>query len=169
MPKGVKMSLGHTKEVTVFNCGTGKEETYKIPKLPIRRSVELSIAFKNLFKTADIFKDDEQLAKVFSPSAENQVSEAEMVSVIADILPRLVEGGLEALIDVVAIGSSLDRDTIAELGFDDVTALVEAILDVNHIDKVKANVKNAMSLLGVEQKNLPKVTIPKTSPEVSTD
>ena len=50
-------------------------------------------------------------------------------------------------LDVLEVGSGLDRDVLESLGLDEASEILLAILTVNNVNAVVQNVKNLRSLL----------------------
>ncbi|MFW6327555.1 MAG: hypothetical protein ACOC2F_04515 [Bacteroidota bacterium] len=64
------------------------------------------------------------------------------------LLPDMMEVAFDEVINILAMGTDVDRDLIAEqVGIDEALEILEAIIEVNNLVKVVEKGKNMMNLL----------------------
>lgn len=102
------------------------EKTVKITKLPIVQYAELIRAVKEL---PAHFKDLQ--------GKEN--------SQLIEKLPEIIVNGLPDFIKVLTIATPLTESEIEQLGLDEITKLVMAVIEVNNYQEVYKTLKNAMT------------------------
>lgn len=125
--EAIEKALPIVKEVAIGG------EIVKVSKLPLGQYAKLLIALKNLPTSAlkDVQKvntDDNEQAIMF------------LLGVFAE--------AWEQVVDIIAIGSGLDKDRLMndpEIGLDGGVGLFLAIYEVNNLAKVIQTVKNAIT------------------------
>lgn len=123
-----------------------KEVTHEVRKLPLGRSAELSRAFKELPSAIKGLMDGEETKALFGDESQD-MDLVDMAVLIANNLGSLMEVAQDAIIEILQIGSGLDRQAIESLGLDEASELFLLIVKVNNLSALQANLKNAMSLL----------------------
>lgn len=141
----VEKSLPRSINVKVFY--DGKLQTVKIEKLPLGRAAKLAGVFKSLPKRIKALQENEKVREAWEKAAEGEVGVVQVGLQIVEILPELLEASAEAVLDVLEVGSGLDRDVLESLGLDEASEILLAILTVNNVNAVVQNVKNLQSLL----------------------
>jgi len=144
-----------------------KEVIHEVRKLPLGRAAELSRAFKELPAAIQGLMEGEETKVLFDESQSADLGLVDMAVLIANNLGSLLEVAQDAVIEILQIGSGLDRQIIEGLGLDEASELFLTIVRVNNLSAMQANLKNAMSLLspswGQRAQNTLKAVKPKKS------
>lgn len=98
----------------------------EIAKLPIGKYAELLKAIKNLPQHISGF--------------ENKKNDE-----IIGMLPMLIGESLPDFIEILTIATPCKKEEIEQMGLDEVTRLIVAIIEVNNFKEVYANIKKAMA------------------------
>lgn len=98
----------------------------EIAKLPIGKYAELLKAIKELPKHV----------KGFEKKSNDE---------IFTMLPNLIGEALPDFIEILTIATPLKKEQIEEMGLDEVTRVVLAVVEVNNFREVYDNIKKAMA------------------------
>ncbi|WP_286231318.1 hypothetical protein [Neobacillus mesonae] len=118
-----------TKKIT-FNG-----EKFEIKKVPIRRFGQLALTIENL---PDLIKDlagNTDGSLVFNPQ-EILAKVPQMLFELGETLPRFL-----------SVASDIDIEKVLEGGIDDITELLQAVLEINNIEVIIKNLKNLRMVL----------------------
>lgn len=122
------------------------EVIHEVRKLPLGRSAELSRAFKELPSAIKGLMEGDETKVLFGDESQD-MDLVDMAVLIANNLGSLLEVAQDAIIEILQVGSGLDRQVIEGLGLDEASELFLLIVKVNNLSAMQANLKNAMSLL----------------------
>lgn len=109
------------------------------------RSIE--IAKLPLGKYAELLKAVKELPKHIK-SLRNQDSET-----VIEILPNLIGESLPDFIDILTIATPLKKEEIEQMGIDEATKVILAIIEVNNFREVYSNIKKAVAQPETEKIN----------------
>ena len=147
------------------------EVTHEVRKLPLGRATELSRAFKELPSAIKGLMEGDETKVLFDETESKDMNLVDMAVLIANNLGSLLEVAQDAIIEILQIGSGLERQAIENLGLDEASELFLLIVKVNNLSAMQANLKNAMSLLSPNwaqraQKTLTAVTPKKSGSKI---
>lgn len=145
MTQKAKASLPRTILFKYYGQGDDVKQ-HQVRKLPLGKSVELSSAIEELPKALQELMKGEEAEALFSEDVKN-MDLLEIAVAIADNLEKIMTVALDSIITILEVGSGLDRGTIEELALDEASELFLCIIQVNNLQGVQANLKNAISLL----------------------
>lgn len=123
-----------------------QEVTHDIRKLPLGRAVELSEAFSELPKAIKHLAEGDDTRALFGADVQN-MDLLDMAVLIGNNLGQLLQIAQDAIVNILAVGSNLERSTIEQLGLDEASDLFYKIIQVNNLGAVQQNLKNGISLL----------------------
>lgn len=123
-----------------------KEVVHEVRKLALGRSAELISAFNELPKILQQLMEGEETKSLF----KNDVQDMDLVGIavlIGNNLGPIMEVALDAVVNILHVGSGLEKRAIESLGLDEASELFLAIVSVNNLGAMQANLKNGMTLL----------------------
>ena len=144
--------LPSAKYVRVFE-GTENERTITVPKLKLGRAAQLVAAFQRLPETIMSLAENPEIAAVFK-QANDDTPITEIARRLLRFLPDIIVQAQDVVIEILSIGTDLSRDEVAELGLDEATEILGAILEVNNLERIRENLKNIGRRLGLNLTNL---------------
>lgn len=104
-------------------------QTFEVKKMPIRRFAELLMAVENLpSKIKESFTVEEM---------KNLTNET-----FIEKLPSLMARSFDDLLNLVAVASGIEKETIEESSPDEFLDIVTAVLELNNIKAIVDKVKN---------------------------
>lgn len=122
------------------------EQVHEVRKLPLGRSAELINAFNDLPKVLQGLMKNEDTQALFA-SDVNDMGLVDIAVLIGNNLGSIMAVALDAIIDILHVGSGLANEVIRSLGLDEASELFLAIVTVNNLGAMQANLKNGMTLL----------------------
>lgn len=144
-------SLPRSIPVTIL-AGTDRERVVLVEKLPLGRAAQLGLVFKGVgAKIADL-REDERLKELFASSKLDAMTIDQAALEVLNFLPELLEVAADLVIDILAAGTGLERAELEQIGLDEATELLAAVITVNNLSAIQANLKNVMERLGLTVK-----------------
>lgn len=141
-------SLPHSIPVTIL-AGTDRERVVNVEKLPLGRAARLGVAFRAIgTKIADL-REDDRLKDLFEHADFESLPLDQAALKLLNVLPELIEVATDLVIDILVAGTGIERDEAEDLGLDEATELLAAILSVNNISAIQHNLKNVLTRLGL--------------------
>lgn len=143
-----------------------KRVIHEVRKLPLGRSVELINAFNELPKVLQQLMDGEETKTLFEKDGED-MDLIDLAMLIGNNLGSIMEVALDAVVNLLHVGSGMDKQRIELLALDEASELFLAIVTVNNLGAMQANLKNGMTLLfpnwGERAQNTLQMVAPKKS------
>mgnify|MGYP000852392377 CR=1 FL=1 len=122
------------------------EVLHEVRKLPLGRSAELVTAFNELPKVFQGLMGDEETRALFEDGVED-MGLVDIADLIGNNLGSIMAVALDAVINILHVGSGLEKKVVESLGLDEASELFLAIVTVNNLGAMQANLKNGMTLL----------------------
>jgi hypothetical protein len=114
-------------------------ETYEVRKMPIRSFAQLLTSVENLpSKIKDTFTLEE---------LQNLTNE-----MFLEKVPSLLSNSFDDIINLTSVASGIDKEVIAELGFDEFIDVITAVLELNNIKAIVDKVKNLGKVIQGQKK-----------------
>ena len=127
-----------------------KKVVHEVKKLALGHSAELIEAFNDLPKVLKGLVEDEATSSLFDGThGENneELSLVDMAVLIGNNLGPIMRVAQDAIINILHVGSGIEKQVIESLGLDEASELFLTIVKVNNLGAMQANLKNAMALL----------------------
>lgn len=140
-------SLPRVIPVTIFE-GTEDERVVDVRKLPLGRASRLAIAFRSLPQKAKTLWDNPEVQRLIK-HGEDDLPLQQFAMQLVQYLPEVLEVAADAVIDILAVGTGLERKVLEEVGLDEASDLFLAIITVNDLGRIQRNIKAAVSRLGI--------------------
>jgi hypothetical protein len=142
------------------------EVIHEVRKLPLGKASELSRAFKELPSAIKGLMEGEETKVLFAEESQD-LDLVDMAVLIANNLGSLLEVAQDAIIEILQVGSGLERQAIENLGLDEAAELFLLIVKVNNLSAMQANLKNALSLLSPNWAQRAQKTLAAVNPKKS--
>ncbi len=140
-----KKSLPRKMDFVYFD-ENDNEVLHEVRKLPLGRSAELAEAFNEFPKVLKGLMEGEETQALFDENVKD-MDMVDMAVLIGNNLGSIMAVALDAVINILHVGSGLEKKVIESLGLDEASELFLAIVTVNNLGAMQANVKNGMTLL----------------------
>lgn len=88
---------------------------------------------------AELIQDLRDFPKIFSSLDEYSNQK------VLEHLPELINGSLAEVAKIIEFATGIDRKDVLELGFDELSDIVIAVLEVNDIERIIENIKKLMA------------------------
>lgn len=132
--------------------GTDRERVVQVEKLPLGKAAALGLAFKQIGERIAELREDERLKELFANGKFDSMTLDQAALELLKFLPELLDVAADLVIGVLAAGTGLEREELEQLGLDEATELLAAILTVNNLEAVQQNLKNVLERLGLKLK-----------------
>lgn len=155
-------SLPRSIPVTIL-AGTDRERVVLVEKLPLGRAAQLGLAFKGVGAKIAELREDERLKELFANGSFDAMTIDQAALEVLNLLPELLEVAADLVIDILVAGTGLERAELEQIGLDEATELLAAVITVNNLSAIQANLKNVAERLGLMVKApAPTTTIQKS-------
>lgn len=130
----------------VYYDESDNEVVHEVRKLALGRSAELINAFNELPKVLQQLMHGEETKSLFEKDSED-MGLVDIAVLIGNNLGPIMNVALDAVINILHVGSGLEKKVIETLGLDEASELFLAIVTVNNLGAMQANLKNGITLL----------------------
>jgi len=147
-------SLPRSISVTIL-AGTDRERVVQVEKLPLGKAATLGLAFKRIGEKFADLRDDERLKGLLAGEDFDKLPLDQAALRVLEFLPEIIEVAVDLVIDILIAGTDVTREEAEQLGLDEATMLLAAILEVNNLNAIQENLKNVMERLGLTSAKVP--------------
>jgi len=132
----------------VIHVGTENERTVNVEKLPLGRAAALGLAFRGTPAKLQQLQEHEGLRELFSQQGVEDMPLTELAVRMVEFLPDILAVAADVVIDILAVGTGLEREELEQVGLDEAAELLAAVISVNNIGAIQKNLKNVARSLG---------------------
>ncbi len=130
--------LPAVKNVSIL-VGTEEEQVVAVKKLPLGRAVELSHVIENIPARLQEIADNSKVQEFLEGLDPDEMEATEFGITLAEFLPTLINIALDLVIELLAVGTGLEKGLLEQIGLDEATELLVAIFEVNNIQAIWGN------------------------------
>lgn len=132
-----------------IHVGTDRERVVNVEKLPLGRAAQLGLAFRGIPAKIQELRQREGLRELFAQEGIDELPLTELAMKLVEYLPDVLAVAADAIIDILVAGTGIERAELEQVGLDEATELLAAVITVNNLEAIQRNVKNALSRLGI--------------------
>ena len=130
--------LPAVKNVSIL-VGTEEEQVVAVKKLPLGRAVELSHVIESIPARLQEIADNSKVQEFLEGLDPDEMEATEFGITLAEFLPTLINVALDLVIELLAVGTGLEKGLLEQIGLDEATELLVAIFEVNNIQAIWGN------------------------------
>lgn len=151
----VAIHVGVTEEHVDAGEATYAERTVNVRKLPLGKAAQLGLAFRSVPAKIKELREGGELAEFFANEKIDNLPLQDVALELVNFLPEVLSSAADIIIDILAVGTEIEPEELREVGLDEATELFVAVVTVNNLNAVQANVKNALRILGITRDPAP--------------
>lgn len=152
-------SLPRSIEVVIYE-GTEDERKVKVSKLPLGRASQLTLSLQRVPQQIKALIQQPEIQELFA-NVDDETPLAQLAVDLIQYLPHVLSTATDVVIDILAVGTELEREEIEQVGLDEATDLLLAVFTVNDLGRIQANLKNLAGRLGLSLSKIP--SLPKAT------
>lgn len=130
--------LPAVKNVSIL-VGTEEEQVVAVKKLPLGRAVELSHVIESIPARLQEIADNPKVQEFLKGVDPDEMEATEFGITLVEFLPTLINVAMDLVIELLAVGTGLEKGLLEQIGLDEATELLVAIFEVNNIQAIWGN------------------------------
>lgn len=142
-------SLPRSIPVVLYK-GTEKEKVVHVAKLPLGKAAALGEVLGTIPAKIQQLRENERIRAFVENIDLENMPVTELALKLMDFLPEIFAAATDTIIELLVVGTGLDREELEnEVGLDEAAELLAAVLTVNNIEALGKYLKAALLQLGI--------------------
>lgn len=143
-------SLPRSIPVVLYK-GTEKEKVVHVAKVPLGKAAALGEVLGTIPAKIQQLRENERIRAFLENTDLDNMPLTDLALKLLEFLPELLAAAADTIIELLVVGTGLDREELEnEVGLDEAAELLAAVLTVNNVESLGKYLKAAIQQLGIK-------------------